>query len=154
MRLLGQVVILLLCGSALNAITLDAVMRQTIDHNPEIQQAKLRIEQATGKKLILRSIAYPDAVTGIVLGDQGGYRAGETSNQPFGFGYGGVTQALFNAAIPASFRRGNLEILIAQQQLNVAVTNQLHSARLAFLTAVYNRDLKKIKSVQLQRLQE
>src|ERR1700755_3242687 len=125
-----------------DALTLDAIMRRTVDQNPEIQQAKLRLEMATGKKIELRSIAYPDAVIGAVAGDQGGHRAGEKSNQPFGFGYGGFTQALFNAAIPASFRRGDLEVLIAQQQLNVAITNQLHAARLAFYTAVYNRDLK------------
>jgi outer membrane protein TolC len=143
---------IILCGSV-NGLTLDALMRQAVDHNPEIQLARLKVEAATGRKLVLRSIAYPDAVGGMVLGDQGGDRAGEKSNQPFGFGYGGVTQALFNAAIPASLRRGNLEVLIAEQQLNVAVTNQLHEARLAFYTAVYNRDLKNIRSAQLQRLQ-
>src|SRR5262249_18097303 len=100
-----------------NALTLDALMRQTVEHNPEIQQAKLRPEQATGRKLVLHSVAYPDAIIGGVLGDQGGHRAGEKSNQPFGFAAGGFTQALFNAAIPASFRRGNLEVLIAQQEL-------------------------------------
>lgn len=135
-----------------NALTLDAVMRRTIENNPEIQQAKLKIEQASGKRLELRSVAYPDAVIGAVLGDQGGKRAGENSNQPFGFGYGGFTQPLFNVAVPASFRRADLEVLIAQQQLNVTITNQLHAARLAFYTAVYNRDLKQIRSEQLQRL--
>jgi outer membrane protein TolC len=141
-------------GASASALTLDAVMKQTVDRNPEIQQARLRLEQATGKRLVLRSIAYPDAVVGGLLGDEGGHRAGQPSNQPFGFAAGGFTQALFNAAIPASFRRANLEVLIAQQQLNTAITNQLHGARIAFYTAVYNRDLKKIRSEQLQRLQE
>ena len=145
---------LILSGVAANALTLDSLMKQTVERNPEIQQAKLRLEQATGKRLELRSVAYPDAVVGIVLGDQGGKRSGDDSNQPFGFAYGGFTQPLFNAAIPASFRRGNLEVLIAQQQLNIAVTNQLHAARLAFYTALYNRDLKNIRSAQLQRLQQ
>ena len=141
------------CGS-LNGLTLDAVIQQTMDQNPEIRQAKLRLQEATGKRLVIRSIAYPDAAIGGLLGDQGGKRAGEPSNQPFGFAAGGFTQALFNAAIPASFRRANLELLIAQQQLNTAITNQLHGARVAFYTAVYNRDLKKIRSEQLLRLRE
>ena len=140
------------CASV-NALTLDAVMQQTMDRNPEIQQARLNLEQATGKRLVIRSIAYPDAVIGGLLGDEGGKRAGQPANQPFGFAAGGFTQALFNAAIPASFRRANLEVLIAQQQLNTAITNQLHGARVAFYTAVYNRDLKNIRSEQLQRLQ-
>jgi outer membrane protein TolC len=154
MKQLICLISLVLSCASVKALTLDTVMRQTVDHNPEIQQAKLRLEQATGKKILLRSIAYPDAVGGVLLGDQGGDRAGQNSNQPFGFGYGGVTQALFNAAIPAAFRRGNLEVLIAQQQLNVALTNQLHAARLAFYTAVYNRDLKTIRSEQSRRLRQ
>lgn len=151
--LITLVSVVFACASG-NALTLDALMQQTVDRNPEIQQARLRLEQATGKRLVLRSIAYPDAVIGGLLGDEGGHRAGQKSNQPFGFAAGGFTQALFNAAIPASFRRANLEVLIAQQQLNIAITNQLHGARVAFYTAVYNHDLKKIRSEQLQRLQE
>jgi len=151
-RILCLITVAISCASV-DGLTLDAALKRTVDNNPEIQQAKLRLEMATGKKLELRSIAYPDAVIGAVAGDQGGHRSGNDSNQPFGFGYGGLTQALFNAAIPASFRRGNVEVLIAQQQLNIAITNQLHAARLAFYTAVYNRDLKKIRSEQLQRLE-
>jgi outer membrane protein TolC len=150
---IGMLGLIFSCAS-MNALTLDALMRQTVEHNPEIQQAKLRLEQATGRRLVLRSVAYPDAVIGGVLGDQGGHRSGERANQPFGFAAGGFIQPLFNAAIPASFRRANLEVLIAQQQLNIAVTNQLHGARLAFYTAVYNRDMKKIRSEQLKRLED
>jgi outer membrane protein TolC len=142
------------CSALGQPMTLDTLMRQTVDRNPEIQQAKLKLEQAMGRRLVFRSVGYPDAVLGILLGDQGGHRAGEKSNQPFGFGYGGFTQSIFNVAVPHSFRRGDIEVLIAQQQLNVAVTNQLHSARLAFYTALYNRDLKKVRSTQLQRLEE
>ena len=61
-------------------------------------------------------------------------------NSPHGLGSGSEKMAAV------------LEVLIAEQQLNVAVTNQLHEARLAFYTAVYNRDLKNIRSAQLQRL--
>src|SRR5437868_2566079 len=137
MKYLIWIVLLGLPCLTTNGLSLDELMRHTVDHNLDIQQAKLGLEQAMGRKIVLRSIAYPDAVIGAVLGDQGGHRAGESSNQPFGFGYGGFTQALFNAAIPASFRRADLEVLIAQQQLNVAVINQVHGARLAFYTAVY-----------------
>src|SRR6185312_12059371 len=109
---------------------------------------KIKLEQAMGQRLVFRSVAYPDAVVGILLGDQGGHRAGEKSNQPFGFAYGGFTQSIFNVAVPHSLRRGDIEVLIAEQQLNVAVTNQLHEARLAFYSALYNRDLKKVRSTQ------
>jgi outer membrane protein TolC len=61
---------------------------------------------------------------------------------------------MFNMALPPSLRRGDIEVLIAQQQLNVAVVQQLHTARLAFYAALYNRSLGSIRDEQLQKLQE
>jgi len=135
-------------------VTLDEVLRKTVDKNPEIQAAKLKLEAAYGRRLVFRSVALPDALIGVVGGDQGGHRAGQKPNQPFGFAYGGFTQPLFNAAIPASFRRGDIEVLIAQQQLNMAVVDHLHGARTAFYTAIYNRSLKQMGEEQRRRLQE
>ena len=51
-------------------------------------------------------------------------------------------------------RRGDIEVLVAQQQLNVSVVDQLHAARLAFYAAVYNRSLESIRREQQRRLQE
>jgi outer membrane protein TolC len=135
-------------------VTLDEVLRKTVDKNPEIQAAKLKLEEAYGHRLVFRSVALPDAIIGVVGGDQGGHRAGQKANQPFGFAYGGFTQPLFNAAIPASLRRGDIEVLIAQQQLNMAVVDHLHGARTAFYTAIYNRSLKQMGEEQRRRLQE
>ena len=45
-------------------------------------------------------------------------------------------------------------MLIAQQQLNVAVVEQLHAARLAFYAALYNRSLESIRDEQRQKLEE
>jgi outer membrane protein TolC len=142
------------CAGASDAITLDALLKSTIESNPEIQKAKCDLEKASGRRLIFHSVALPDATIGMAGGLQGGHRAGEKRVQPFGFGYGGFTQPFFNAAVPASWRRGDVEVLIAQQQLNVAVTQQLHGARMAFYTAVYNRDVKALREEQRQRLQE
>jgi len=44
--------------------------------------------------------------------------------------------------------------LIAQQQLNVAVVDQLHAARLAFYSALYNRSLESIRREQQRGLRE
>src|SRR5204863_36323 len=73
---------------------------------------------------------------------------------PFAVGRGVLTQTLFNAGLPASLRRGDVEVLIAQQQLNVAVVDQLHAARLAFYSALYNRSLEFIRREQQRTLQE
>jgi outer membrane protein TolC len=135
------------------AITLEEVLKRTVEKNPAIQSAKLDLERAYGQRLVLRSIMLPDAVIGAAGGDQGGHRAGEKRNQPFGFGYGGITQALFNAAIPASRRRGDIEVLIAEQRLNMAMIEQLHGARVAYYTGAYNRALKQLSEEQRQHLQ-
>jgi hypothetical protein len=63
-------------------------------------------------------------------------------------------QTLFNMAVPPSLRRGDIEVLIAEQQLNVAVVEQLHAARLAFYAALYNRSLESIRDEQRQKLEE
>ena len=69
-------------------------------------------------------------------------------------GRGNLEQTLFNMAVPPSLRRGDIEVLIAQQQLNVAVVEQLHAARLAFYAALYNRSLESIRDEQRQKLEE
>lgn len=135
-------------------LTLDAVLQRTIEKNPEIIKAKLDLERACGRRLVFHSVGYPNAFIGAAAGDQGGKRAGEKPNQPFGFAYGGITQPIFNAAVPASFRRGDVEVLIAQQRLNMAVVANLHAARIAFCTGLYNRSLKQLREEQRTRLGE
>jgi outer membrane protein len=145
---------LIACANITDAITLDALLQQTMQNNPAIQSAKSNLEQAAGQRLVIHSALLPKAIVGSVVGVEGGHRAGEKSVQPFGAGYGNFTQPLFHVAGPALWRRGNLEVLIAQQQLNVAVVDQLHAARVAFYTALYHRDLTALQREQRQRLQE
>lgn len=137
-----------------NAITLDAMLDRTLEKNPVIQQAKANVEQAAGQRLVLRSIMWPDAKILVPAGVQGGYRAGESGVKGFGFVRGFFTQPLFNGAIRPSRRLGDVDVLIAQQQLNVAVVEQLHGARLAFYSALYNRQLQSIQGDQQQRLEQ
>jgi outer membrane protein TolC len=96
----------------------------------------------------------PDFEVGVPAGLQYGHRAGENGLKGFAVGRANLEQTLFNMAVPPSLRRGDIEVLIAQQQLNVAVVEQLHAARLAFYAALYNRSLQSIRDEQLQRLQE
>src|SRR5262245_35828805 len=137
-----------------NGVTLDGALAQTLKNNPRILQAKSALEMAAGERLILHSVSYPKALLGSVAGDQGGERSRTSGNQPFIFAYGVFTQPLFQAGIPASFRRGDVAILIAQQQLNVTWAEELHKARLAFYRALYNRSLESLGRAQRQRLEE
>lgn len=136
------------------AVTLESVLRTTLERNPAIQEAKARLEQAAGQRLVFRSVALPNIELGAPAGFQYGHRSGETGIKGFVVGRGALDQALFNVAVPHSLRRGDVEVLIAQQQLNVAVVEQLHTARLAFYAALYNRSLESIRKEQQQKLQE
>ena len=136
------------------AVTLEHVFQITLEKNPAIQQAKAGLEQAAGQRLVFRSIVWPRVELGVPAGVQAGHRAGESGLKGFGLGRGLLDQTLFNVAVPPSLRRGDVEVLIAQQQLNVAVVEQLHAARLAFYAALYNQSLESIRKEQQQRLQE
>lgn len=135
-------------------ITLDEALKTTLENNPEIQRAKANLEQAAGRRLVLRSVAWPNARINVPGGVQGGDRAGSTKTKLFGFVRGSLTQPLFDVAIPHSLTRGNIEVLVAEQQLNLAVEQQLHTARLAFYSALYNRDLQGVREKQRGRLDE
>ena len=140
--------------SPARAVTLETVLQTTLERNPDIQEAKSGLEQAAGQRLVFRSVAWPDVELGVPAGVQAGQRAGESGVKGFGIVRGALTQTLFNAGLPASMRRGDVEVLIAQQQLNVAVVEQLHAARLAFYAALYNRSLESIRREQQRRLEE
>src|SRR5438477_602931 len=136
------------------AVTLENVLQTTLEKNPEIQEAKAGLEQATGQRLVFRSIVWPHAELGVPAGLQAGHRAGESGIKGFALGRGSLEQVLFNMAVPPSLRRGDVEVLIAQQQLNVAVVERLHAARLAFYAALYNRSLESIREEKRRKLEE
>jgi outer membrane protein TolC len=136
------------------AVTLENVLQTALEKNPAIQQAKAGLEQAAGQRLVFRSVVWPQIELGVPAGVQFGHRAGESGAKGFGLGRGSLEQTLFNMEVPPSLRRGDIEVLISQQQLNVAVVEQLHAARLAFYAALYNRSLESIRREQQQRLKE
>jgi outer membrane protein TolC len=142
------------CAYPVEAVTLEAVLRTTLEKNPAILEAKAGLEQAAGQRLVFRSVAWPHAELGVPAGVQAGHRSGESGVKGFAVGRGVLAQTLFNAGLPASLRRGDVELLIAQQQLNVAVVEQLHAARLAFYAALFNRSLESIRREQQGRLDE
>jgi outer membrane protein TolC len=136
------------------AVTLQEVLHTTLEKNPAILGAKAGLEQAAGRRLVFRSVVWPDFEVGVPAGVQFGHRSGESGVKGFAVGRGMLDQTLFSMAVPPSLRRGDIEVLIAQQQLNVAVVDQLHAARLAFYAALYNRSLESIRDEQLQKLQD
>jgi len=135
-----------------NTITLDAALSRTLDKNPEIVQARLALEQAAGQRLVFRSTAFPDVRLQVPVGVQGGKRADEPPVRPFAFARALFTQPIINFAAAASLHRGDIELLIAQQRLNVAVVENLHTTRVAFYTALYDESLRSLGEAQRERL--
>jgi outer membrane protein TolC len=154
---LAHIHVLILIGCfahPIGAVTLQEVLQTTLERNPAIQEAKAGLEQAAGQRLVFRSVVWPRAELLAPAGVQAGHRAGESGVKGFGIGRGLLDQTLFSMAVPPSLRRGDIEVLIAQQQLNVGVVEQLHAARLALYTALYNRSLESIRDEQRQKLEE
>src|SRR5215471_20311586 len=60
---------------AVRAVTLQEVLRTTLEKNPDIQEAKAGLEQAAGKRLVFRSIVWPDIEAGVPAGVQFGHRS-------------------------------------------------------------------------------
>jgi len=136
------------------ALTLETALQKTLENSPTIRQAKASVEAATGHRLILRSVSFPNAGVAGTAGIVGGKLRETSSTQPYGFVLGALYQPLFDAAIPASGRLGDVQILIAEQQLNLTVIEELHKTRIAFYTALFNRSLVSLRETQRQRLEE
>ena len=135
-----------------NTITLDAALSRTLEKNPEIVQARLALEEAAGRRLVFRSTAFPDVRLQVPAGVQGGKRADEPSVRPFAFARAFFTQPIINFAAAAALRRGDIEVLIAEQRLNVAIVENLHTTRVAFYTALYDESLRSLGEAQRERL--
>src|SRR5437762_233270 len=114
---------------AASAVTLENVLQTTLKKNPAIQEAKAGLERATGQRLVFRSVVWPHAEVGVPAGVQAGHRSGESGVKGFALGRGSLEQVLFNMAVPPSLRRGDTEVLIAQQQLKLAEAMAIDPAK-------------------------
>jgi outer membrane protein TolC len=143
-------------------LTMEDCLASVLTRNPEIQQLRVDVERAAGTRLVYRSRALPQLATQLSAGGRGGdlyippqIKAIFTNsvtvlitNNAAVIGpalYSLVTaqfsQPLFDAGVPPSLRRGRLEVIVAQQNLNRAATDRLHEGRLIFLLTLYLRDL-------------
>src|SRR6059036_741956 len=95
------IAIFMICWvSSASAITLESVLQTTLERNPAIQETKAGLEQATGRRLIFRSVVWPHAAVGVPSGVQAGHRAGESGVKGVGIVRGLLTQTLFDMAVP------------------------------------------------------
>jgi outer membrane protein TolC len=156
-----------LAGAAARAetLTVDDCLRAVAENNPLIAGQRLEIESAAGRKLAIRSRALPVLGIGAAIGEQGrqntqvlsipAVRSGGQVVQPaftvraprpslfFAIGTETLSQPIFDAAIPASWRRGSLEAAGAKANFAVVASSQLHDARTLFYRALYFREYGK-----------
>ncbi len=148
-------------------LTLADCLREVVEHNPEIIQQRLAIERATATRLVLRSRALPSLTFAGIVGELNQEQniapikvkhadgtpvknpngtnkiipgSVQTENQFVVLSTGTLNQPLFDAAIPASFRRGTVGVLAAEQNFYSVAVAQLHVARLLFYRTLYQRE--------------
>jgi len=132
-------------------MTLEDCLARTLTHNPDIQQLRLDVERAAGTKLVFRARALPQLSAQTTAGLR--YGPLYPPSGLFGIITAQFSQPVLDAGIPPSLRRGKLEVILAQQNLNRTVTATLHAARVTFLRALYLRDLIALHEEIDQRLQ-
>src|ERR1035437_464494 len=155
-------------------LTLEDCLAATFRQNPEIQRLRADVEGAVGTRLVYSSRALPNLSAEVSAGGRGGdlynplqiktitntngsvfatNSAAQLYPQPFSLMTAESSQPLIDVGIPPSLRRGKLEVVLAQQNLNREVTERLYEARVTFLEALYLRDLIALYDEIDQRLQ-
>ncbi|MEI8314982.1 MAG: TolC family protein [Verrucomicrobiota bacterium] len=125
-------------------VTLDECYQKAFIHNPDIQQARLDLERAAGTKLVFTSRAFPRAAAELKAGvSVGDLYAGAMT--PIAVISAAAAQPLFDTSIPATLRRGTLEVILAEQQLHRVASEQMHAVRVAFWQTVLARELARIQ---------
>ena len=151
---LALIAALVLGGTArAETLTLADCLRETAAHNPEIIAEQYAVQQAAGTRLTLRARALPSLTIGGILGYLG-ERNAETipgkNGQPATvnsrnstaliIGEFQLNQSIFDAAIPASWRRGTLEVAAAQQNFYAVATTQLNQTRILFYLTLFQQE--------------
>lgn len=142
-------------------LTLAQCLRETAEHNPQIIEQQYALQQATATRLTFRARALPTLAVGGILGYLGERNAetlrvpqrdpvtGKTtttlvtsarSGTELVIGTGELTQSIFDAAIPASWRRGDLGITAAQENLWTVTSEQLNETRVLFYQALFQQE--------------
>ena len=152
-RWLGVFLALALGSSArAEVLTLEDCLREAASNNAAIIAARLDVQRATGTRLVLRARALPTFNVGGTVGYEGAQDAQTLQQrvpQPGGgaattrtstpraaqfilIGTENLEQPIFDAAIPASWRRGDVGVLAVQQNYYTLAVAELYQTRALF----------------------
>ncbi len=115
-----------------------------MERNPDIARARTELERAEGTRLVIRSRAFPRLRVEGNAGYQTDRGPGRAATAIL-IGYGTLGQSIFDAGLPASLRRGNLEPLIIRQNFYQVVSERLHVARIQFHDLQFRRALESLQ---------
>ena len=143
-------------GRAAESLTLADCLKETALNSPAIVEQQFIIQGAYGQRLVLRATALPTLGTVVDAGYQGAQTpetlrsAGVGANgKPLPettgvrnstlilLATGQLTQPIFDASIPASWRLGTLGITAARQAFYTVATSELFRAHQFFIRALY-----------------
>lgn len=134
-------------------LTLEACLREVVERNPEIARARAEVERAQGQRLVIRARGLPRLRVDSAVGYQGSRGPGRPATAYAGIS-ANAAQPLFDVAVPASFRRAELEVLIARQNFFQAAAGRLHAARLTYQVLQRRIALRSLESSTAARLEE
>ncbi|MBS0658436.1 MAG: TolC family protein [Verrucomicrobia bacterium] len=134
-------------------LSLDACLREVMERNPEIARARADVERAQGQRLVFRARGLPRLRFDAGVGYQGSRGAGRPGTA-FAAASGNFAQPLFDVGIPPSFRRGEMEVLLARQNFFQAASSRLYVARLTYQALQRRRALQALESGTARRLEE
>lgn len=133
------VIALAICGRSRAAetnvpITLAEGFQKVLSNDPELLRLRKDVERATGTRLEIHSRDLASLSVWPTLGLEGGPLYGG-KNKQFALVSAQFSQPLLNRGIAATWRRGNVEVLAAEQNLNAATAKRLNEFRIYFLRA-------------------
>ena len=159
-------------GHAAESLTLADCLKETALNSPAIVEQQFAIQGAYGQRLALRATALPTLGTVV----DAGYQGAQTSEtlQSTGVGANGkplpdttsprnstaillatgqLTQPIFDAAIPASWRLGTLGITAARQAFYTVATAELFRAHQLFIRTLYAQKREEVLRLTDRTLQ-
>jgi outer membrane protein TolC len=132
-------------------ITLAEGFQKVLAHDPELLRLRKDVERAAGTRLSIRSRDLAHLSIEPTVGLEGGNLYAK--EKPFALVTAEFSQPLINRGTAAVWRRGNLEVLATEQNLNNGIASRLHEFRQYYLRAQRLQQLMALNEELDQRLQ-
>ncbi len=117
---------------------LEDCFRIALRQNPALQAELANVERAVGDRIRLRGTAFPT----LEIDLSGGYQGAQSSTQgeQFALLLGTFSQPLFDLAIPASWRLGDLQVAVAVQNYWATFNTTMFTLRSRYIMAVFDQE--------------